>query len=301
MQIARLLEIVFLLINHKKMTAHELAQRFEVSVRTIYRDVETLSAAGLPIYMSRGKNGGVSLWDHFTLSKTLLSDAEQDELLSALTSLQATSIGSAGTLTKLSALFRKQQDKWIAVDFADWSGKDHLFQALKDAILQRKVISFRYFNSARETTNRFVEPMQLWYKEKAWYLKAFCLTKHEPRLFKLSRMQDLAVSETTFAPRIIQDLPLPVQTTRCPVTLTLLIHPAMAFRVLDEFAPQDVQVQEDGYYLVTVTYPEDEWVRQYILSYGQYAAVLAPDYIRSDIRQRLEAALKQYDSSQTFL
>lgn len=295
MQLARLFEIVFLLMNQKKITAQQLAQRFEVSVRTIYRDVESLSAAGIPIYMSRGKNGGISLWDHFTLSKTLLSDAEQDELLSALASLQATNMGFAdGTLMKLSALFRKQQDKWIEVDFADWSGNHSLFQSLKDAILQHKIISFRYSGSALTTSSRSVEPVQLWYKEKAWYLKAFCLMKQQPRLFKLSRMQDLHVTAQTFTPRMIDDLPMPIHSTRNPVTLTLLIHPDMAFRVLDEFSPQDVVVQEDGYFLVTVTYPEDEWVRQFILSFGPFAKVLAPSHIQAEIRQRLRQALTQY-------
>ena len=120
----RLLGIVYLLLNKKTVTAKELAERFEVSVRTIYRDVENLSMAGIPIYTRKGKNGGISLMSQFVLNKMLVTKEEQDQILAALASLQETgALKEKETMSKLTDFFMAEPTNWVAIDFSDWSGR----------------------------------------------------------------------------------------------------------------------------------------------------------------------------------
>ena len=119
MQINRLFEIVYILLEHQCMTAKELANRFEVSVRTIYRDIDVLSAAGIPIYMTRGKGGGISLLPNFILNKTVLTESEKTEILSALHAVQAVNSNESKTvIQRLSNLFGEAQTDWLEIDFS---------------------------------------------------------------------------------------------------------------------------------------------------------------------------------------
>jgi predicted DNA-binding transcriptional regulator YafY len=154
MQINRLFEIIYILLSKKSITANELAERFEVSVRTIYRDIDTLSSAGIPIYASQGKGGGISLLDDYVLDKSVLSDSEQNEILYALQSLTIAQAPEADkVLARLSSLFNKNRANWIEVDFSPWgSDKNRTcrFTVIKNAILNRQVIEFNYINSSGE-------------------------------------------------------------------------------------------------------------------------------------------------------
>ncbi|EHB66073.1 helix-turn-helix transcriptional regulator [Paenibacillus lactis] len=167
MQISRLFQLVYILLKKGTVTAPELAERFEVSVRTIYRDVEALSQAGVPIYTSQGKGGGISLSDRFVLNKSLLTDQEQDEILFALQSLSAAQFpDSDEVFSKLSSLFRKNSTNWIEVDFSPWgSGQKQKepYTLLKQAIFEHKVISFTYLSSAGEQKSRRGAPVKLFF------------------------------------------------------------------------------------------------------------------------------------------
>jgi len=158
-----------------------LAERFEVSVRTIYRDVEVLSQAGVPIYTSQGKGGGISLSDRFVLNKSLLSDKEQDEILFALQSLSVAQFpDSDEVFSKLSSLFRKNSTNWIEVDFSSWGSglkQKELYALLKRAILEHKVISFTYLSAAGEQKSRRGAPVKLLFKDRAWYVEAYSFEK----------------------------------------------------------------------------------------------------------------------------
>ena len=136
----RLLGIIYILMNKETVTARELSERFEVSVRTIYRDVEALSMAGIPVYTSKGKNGGISLTERFVLNKMFVSQKEQQEILAALASLQETGAQKEEeTLQKLGEFFKEEPSRWVSIDFSDWSGRrKELFGQLKDAVLNRK-------------------------------------------------------------------------------------------------------------------------------------------------------------------
>ena len=142
MSVSRLFEIVYLLLEKKQITARALAERFEVSVRTIYRDVDALSAAGIPIYASQGRGGGISLTDRFVLDRAALSPEEQARVLTALKSLPGgDSPESRATLTKLSGLFGRREPDWLQVDLTPWGasgGGARRFDELKRAILERR-------------------------------------------------------------------------------------------------------------------------------------------------------------------
>lgn len=301
MQTNRLFEIIYMLLNKKTMTARELAEYFGVSQRTIYRDVDTLSLAGIPVYTEKGKGGGISLLPDFVLNKSILSEQEQNEIMSALHGLSnLRSAEASPVLQKLSTIFNKTATNWLEVDFSDWSfSNGGLFNDFKTAVLERRITEFDYYGASGSTygekTRRRVEPIQLWFKSKAWYLKGFCLIRQDMRLFKLSRIRDLSVTDEYFSERdLLTASPNPgsEERQRKDMTLKLKIAPEMTYRVLDEFG--GAEKQPDGSFIVTVTWQEDEWVYGTILSYGEYIEVLEPEYMREVIKNKLLKTVKKY-------
>ncbi len=299
MQIHRLLEIVYILLDKKKITAQELAGHFGVSPRTIYRDLEALSATGIPVYATKGNGGGICLLDRFVLNKSLLSEKEQLDILSSLQGLKALNVPDVeSVLEKLSGLFVKQDTHWIDVDFSQWgSGLEarEKFSKLKAAIIRKKLITLEYYNSQGETSTRRIEPLKLLFKGQAWYVYGFCRLKQDFRMFKMSRIQSILVQEETFHRNVPEqwwtepeDLPIK------KITLVLEISKSMAYRVYDEFAPEAICKHDDGNFTVTMTLYENEWVYSYILSYGENAKVIEPAYFRENIIQKLQRNLKGY-------
>ena len=296
---SRLFEIIYLLLSKERVTAKELAGRFGVSSRTIYRDIDKISLAGIPIYTEKGKGGGISLLPDFVLNKSILSEQEQSEILSALQGLtQIQSSDSDNVLQKLSTIFNKTAAKWLEVDFSDWSfEQEDYWGSFKTAILRKRVAVFDYYNTYSEKTRRRVEPIQLWFKSRSWYLKAYDLEKQDLRLFKLTRIRDLEISEDNFTERdLLAILPIDnVQSKhRKDVNLQLLIKSEMAYRVLDEFAGVIEEETEDGNYIVSLRWPEDNWVYGTILSFGEYIEVLEPEHIREIIRDKAKKIYEQY-------
>ena len=297
MQTNRLFQIIYILLNKKTTTARELAEEFNVSTRTIYRDVDVLSLAGIPLYTEKGKGGGISLLPDFVLNKSLLSEGEQTEILSALQGLQAVQATEAGeVLQKLSSVFNKNVTPWLDVDFSDWGGYGvEVFQGLKTAILEQKVAEFDYYSTYGEKTTRKIEPIQLWFKSKTWYVKGFCLLRQDVRLFRLSRIRNLHVSSKVFEQRNLletePDTPC-AQRPNSDVTLKLKIAPEMTYRIFDEF--EKGEPQPDGSHIVTVTWPEDEWVYGFIMSFGDFCEVLEPAHVREIVREKLTKMAKMY-------
>ncbi len=147
MQIHRLFEMVYILLDKKKITAGELAEHFGVSRRTICRDIDTLSTAGIPVYTEKGKGGGISLLPNFILNKSILSEGEQNEILSALYGLSSIKTDETNLiLQKLSTIFSKTATNWMDVDFSGWSHENDFFNDFKTAILERRIIEFDYCN-----------------------------------------------------------------------------------------------------------------------------------------------------------
>ena len=291
----RLFEIVYILLNKKMITANELAAYFEVSQRTIYRDLDILSSAGIPVYVNRGRGGGIRLVDHYILNKSVLKEEEQAEILAALQSLRAVASNEGDALlSKLSLLFNKDILNWVEVDLSDWGLEtEQKWAQLKAAILGRRITNFEYFGTQGQQTTRQVEPVKLLFKHKSWYLKAFCLDKQEVRLFKLSRMKNLRSSDQVYEPRKDHlKILIAEKQQKEEVTLKLHIDASMAYRVYDEF--DQVVKNEDGSFEVTATYPEDEWIYGFILSFGSYAKVLEPAHVRAIIVDKMKRMLENY-------
>ena len=300
MQINRLFEIVYILLDKKTITAKELSERFEVSVRTIYRDVDTLSIAGIPIYTNKGKGGGISLMDDFVLNKSVLSEKEQNEILMSLQSLNAMKfLDVEPVLKRLSTIFNKESTKWIDVDFSKWGSDDsekEKFNTIKTAIISTKIINFDYFSSYGEKTLRTVEPLKLVFKGQDWYLYGFCRLKHEFRIFKITRIRNIKLLDETFK----RDIPNDIwgegdkSYKNKMVTITLKIDERMAYRIYDEFHEENIVKNPDGSFNVTTSFPEGDWIYGYVMSYGDYAEVIEPKDIREIIKRKFEDGLKKY-------
>ncbi len=293
----RLFEIIYILIQKKKMTAKELAEKFEVSTRTIYRDIEALSSANIPIYASKGKEGGIGILDEYILNKTILSEEEQNEILFALQGMKKVrGQDEKDILEKLSTLFNKKVNDWIKIDFSYW-GKDNeqeeQFDTIKFAILNKQVIQFIYYNTKGEESKRMVEPLQIWFKDKAWYLISYCRNKQDYRIFKMARVKECKTLKEHFE----RELPKEESEDKCPlkmIELELEISKNMAYRVYDEFESNQITKKEDGNFRAKVECPENEWVYGYVLSFGEYAKVLNPSYARNIIKDKLQKTLKNY-------
>lgn len=297
MQINRLFEIVYLLLEKNTITARELARRFGVSVRTIYRDIDVLSLSGIPIYTNKGKNGGISLIDSFVLDKSILSEEEQNQILFALQSLEKLDISSEKkALEKMKMLFKKQNKNWIEVDFSNWGVNEkqsQKFEMIKNAILSRKVIEFIYFNSYGEETKRQVEPLQIWFKDKSWYLIAYCRLKNDYRIFKIARIYDVEILDEIFERELVKDAQSKKPEFKI-ISLTLEISKERAYRVYDDFEKENISKSEDGDFIINVDYPENDWVYEYILSYGEFAKVLSPQYAKDIIKEKIKEMQKNY-------
>lgn len=209
MQISRLFEIVYLLLERRSVTARELAERFEVSPRTIYRDVDALAQAGIPVYADRGQGGGIRLMEQFVLNKSLLSVKERRELLASVQGMQAVREEEVQPLLeKLSSLFGAEREDWIEVDFSPWTSSGELgkyFQLLKEAILNRQVVCFSYSAANGSTVERTAEPHRLFFRGYDWYLLAWCRIRSDFRYFKLTRMRGLATLPEHFEKRNIPE------------------------------------------------------------------------------------------------
>ncbi len=301
MQISRMFEIVYLLLDGGRPTAASLAERFEVSSRTILRDVEALAEAGMPVYAERGRGGGIRLMEGFVLSKSLLTKEDQREVLAALQGFAATRSGGLAVLGRLSALWGGEEKPWIDVDFSEWSQDNRrAFNEIKAAILSRKPLRFDYYASNGEMTSRTVEPRLLWFKHRAWYLLAFCRARRAERLFRLTRIKRLQTLDEAFHPRGDPPAaePPPEAPRHPPVTVTLRFDAPM-YRVWDEFDEQSIQRNADGSVTATATFPEDDWVYGFILSFGPRVEVIGPPHVRAAIQDLLQKNLALYHENRT--
>lgn len=295
----RLFEILYILLQKRKTTAKELAQHFEVSSRTIYRDIDTLSMAGIPIYTNKGKHGGICIMENYVLQKSLFTDEEQQKLMTALQCYKVADREEITTLmTKLSATFSKHQINWIDVDFSDWNNdkqRQIIFETLKDAILQKNIITFVYHNAQGVNSKRCVEPLQLKFKGQAWYLLGYCREKENERYFKLRRIKDINITKEHFervyeSKRQEESVAYQVRKER----VKLRIKAAQAFRVFDEFDEKSYTMDDHGDFLISCDFVISDWIYGYILSYGEDIEVLEPVALKDYIIKKCHAILENY-------
>ena len=302
-----MISIIYIILNKGTVTAGELAERFEVSVRTIYRDVEQLSMAGIPIYAKKGKNGGISLTESFVLDKMMISEEEQQRILAALASLRETGAREEEEiLRKLGDFFKAEARDWVAIDFSDWGGRrKELYETLREAILTRHVMTFDYYGQYGELSSRTVEPVQLLFKEYTWYLRAYCRKRQAMRLFKVLRMKRVEMLDEVFAAErkhsedvaYSSDSPSAGEKVTKPVESVQIIFEVAkkeAYRIYDRFDEEEITVLPDGNFRICITYPLDDWTYGLLLSFGPSVKVLSPEFVKEELVRRIEEMQKKY-------
>lgn len=301
---SRLFKIIYYLLDKVQVSATELAEVCEVSVRTIYRDIDMLSGAGIPIYANTGRNGGIRLQDHFVLRNAILSEKEKQEILMGVQSLSAIQYPATDDiLVKLGAVFQIAQANWIEVDFSRWGSvqekEQKVFGILKQAIFDRNVLEFTYYSSSGNSCRREAEPVKLLYKNKSWYVFAFCLDKSDYRLFRVSRMKEIVLTKKAFEMKAESSnlvLPIP-EDLGALLQLELNFPDECGYRLYDTFDDSAISKTASGY-KVQVALPENEWLYDFVMSFGDKATVLQPEHLKENIIKRYENALQHYRKEQ---
>ena len=297
MRDSRLFRILYYVLEKGKVTANELSEKFEVSVRTIYRDIDVISSAGIPIYATQGKGGGIEIADDFVLKKSLLSEKEQEQILIALRGLEGINKQYENELlTKLSAFFKIKNTNWIEVDFTNWqrgNEYDELFNDIKLAIINKNIIRFTYFSSNEKETSREVKPIRLLFKGWDWYVYTFCLLRNEFRYFKLSRIRDLKILDENFEDSYEDVVLIKEMEYKDTVRVKLKFDRKVAFRVYDEMG--DIKEDEEGNLYAEIELPNDYNLYNYIFSFGESVEVLEPIEIRNNIRDMINKMSRIYN------
>ena len=290
MQIDQLFELVYILIEKKQVTAKEMAKRFGVSTRTVYRWVEALSVSGVPVYALTGRGGGIVISENYTLDKTVLSEEERLEVVSSVKALDSLS-GSGATGQKLSRLVPSNTD-WLEVDFSPWSpegqGVRQLFGTLRECILKKRQVEFDYYGGSGKTERRVVHPWKLVYRGQAWYLLGWCNIRKAERYFKLSRM--INVKQTGRLANVMMQETGKAENTSVAseknptlIKIKAKISANKAFYLLDSFACSETKTGSDGSLIVTFTAPDSDWLIGNLLGYGADLKIISPKKIRDAV------------------
>ena len=295
MQESRLFRIIYHLMENGKSTASELAEKLEVSVRTIYRDIDVISSAGVPIYVTTGRNGGIQIADDFVMDRLLLSDKEKEDIITALKSVSIVDNYNSDTLLKLSAIFNTKNENWLEVDFSRWGIKSQdnaMFQTLKEAIISQKMLCITYANTRGELNERIICPLKMVYKAKSWYIKAFCMNKSDFRIFKLTRIIRAEKIGKNFRP-----MEFPREEKReikANYENVILRFPQnMAYRIYDEFEVDEINQEDNGDFIVSATMPVDNWLIGYLLSFRSSVRIIEPKYLKNIIRNEAKKVCEQ--------
>jgi predicted DNA-binding transcriptional regulator YafY len=303
--------ILLVLLNQEQVTAVKLAKHFQVSVRTIYRDIEALNMAGIPVYSQQGIGGGFSILENYKLNKEFLNEKEISSIIAAIKGVSTiihdvdldTIIEKMNTMSKSS---KESSSKELILDFSQWdSNKKQKVDTIKKAIDGNNVLSFNYTNFNNLNTERIVEPVNLIFKGYSWYLYAYCRTKGAFRTFRISRIMNLKTLEEIYLPReeaLLKkdDLSLwmnSIITDTRTIKLIMKFSPTVRAKVYDYFDETQIHFISDGYMKVEVTYPDDEWAYGFILSFGADVEVLEPQYVRDIIKEKSNKIYNIYNKT----
>ena len=294
MKESRLFGIIYHLMENGKSTAPELAEKLEVSVRTVYRDIDIISSAGVPIYVTTGRNGGIQIADSFVLDRLLLSDKEKEDIITALRSVSIVDDHNRDTLSKLSAIFNTKSENWLEVDFSRWGNKSQdntMFQKIKEAIISHKMLCIVYANTRGEVIERVICPLKMVYKAKSWYIKAFCMNKSDFRIFKLTRIIQARNMEKNFSP---MEFPQEKKETKVNYENVILRFPQeMAYRIYDEFEVDEINQDDNGDFIICAPMPIDEWLIGYLLSFGSKVYIIEPKYLKKIVYNEAKKICEQ--------
>ena len=302
MKVDRLVSIIMILLEKERVGAQELAEMFEVSPRTIYRDIDAINMAGIPVRSTSGVGGGFEIMQKYKLDKTVFSTADLSAILMGLSNLSNVMRGDelVNALAKVKSFIPADRAKdielkanQICIDLSPWIGNRNLqpyLEIIKTALLQSRLLSFTYTDVHGKKTARTAEPYQLVLKSNHWYLQGYCHKRNAFRLFKLSRMANLQMEEEIFTPRDYEkpqldfdDILATIQTE-----IKIRIHRSVMDRVLDFCAYEHFKSDGNEHYIVDFPFIENEYYYDILLSFGDQCECLEPPHIRAEIKRKIQ-------------
>ena len=300
MKIDRLIGILSVLLQEEKVTAPELAERFEVSRRTINRDIDDLLYAGIPIRTSQGVGGGISIAEGYKVDRTILTSKDMQMILAGLRSLDSVSGSSyyVQLMEKIqagSSEFISGRDS-ILIDLSSWY-KNTLapkISTIQDAIENRHLLEFYYYAPSGEG-KRTIEPYYIVFKWTSWYVYGWCLKRKDYRLFKLNRMDKVKETAERFS---VRNVPVPDLSSELKfprnIILKALFEPDMKWRLVEEFGPGCYEKQEDGRLLLIRDYADMDNLTMWMLTFGDKVEVIEPQDLRERLKTMAESMIKMY-------
>lgn len=298
MKIDRLIGIIMILLQKDKVTAPELAKRFEVSRRTINRDIEDISKAGIPIVTTQGSGGGISILDSYKMDKALLNDDELQAIFSGLKGID--SISETSYLTKMiEKLSEKnnciQVDDSIIIDLASHYQKPltQKIDIIKNAIHTGQCISFRYYYKKGECV-RCIEPYHLIFKWSSWYVFGYCLDRKAYRLFKLNRLWNIRLLDKAFTPREIpkNELQLDDYFSSDTIHLKAVFSKSEKYRLIEEYGVNCYSITDSDELLLERDFASYDNMRSWIFSFGDKVKILEPQQLCDDRKKQAAEILK---------
>lgn len=310
MKIDRLVSIIMILLDKKRIGAQELADIFEVSPRTIYRDMEAINMAGIPVRSTPGAGGGFEIMQEYKIDKKFFSSDDLSALLMGLSGLSDMIRGDelVHVLAKVKSFIPADRAKeielkanQIRIDLSPWTGSRNIqpyLEMIKSALQENKLLTFEYIAHRGNKTARTAEPYQLVLKGSHWYLQGYCRKRNDFRLFRLSRMSNLQIQEEMFTPRDYQKPQLDfddiLETMQTKIKLR--IHKSVLDRVLDFCSYEDLLPEGDAHYIVDFPFIENEYHYDMLLSFGNKCECLEPLHIREKIKCRIHDIAAVYES-----
>ena len=304
----RLLSIVMLLVNRKRMNSAEMAAYFEVSERTIYRDIDAIARAGIPVISFPGHNGGFGILENFKIDKNVLAPGEAASIITALKGL-ATALPDKSvreTLEKMKALFetpggknpeKKRETVFIYLTPYGMTGEDDTLNRIRGAVNENRLVRFSYFDIRRQESRRIFEPMAMVCYGYTWYVYGFCRLRSDYRMFRLSRIRKLEILEEGFEPRNVdlESRPWDViwgQDRLREITLEFSLDGKN--KAEDYFPAAGFEPLPDGFYRIKIKFPDDEWLNSFILGFGEDVRVAEPEVLRISVRDKIERMRAMY-------
>jgi len=309
-KIDRLVSIIMLLLDKERIGAQELADRFEVSPRTIYRDIDAINMAGIPVYSVPGVGGGFEIMQNYKIDRKVFSTADLSAILMGLSSLSGMIRGEelVNALAKVKSFIPAGREKdielkanQISIDLSPWMGNRNIgpyLEIIKTALQESRLLSFEYTDRYGNKTARIAEPYQLVLKSSHWYFQGYCHKRNDFRLFKLSRISNLQIQEETFIPRDYQkpqldftDIAASMQTE-----IKIRIHQSVMDRVLDYCSYESFSPDGDEHYIVRFPFIENEYYYNILFSFGDKCECLEPLNIRAEMKRRIHYIAALYES-----
>lgn len=309
MKIDRLMSIVMILLNCERISATKLAEMFEVTPRTIYRDIEAISLAGIPIITYSGVNGGISIIPEYKVDKKFFATSDISTLLMGLGSISTTLSHKEiiGTLEKVKSLLPKEQFKdielkanQITIDLTTWMGNKNFqpnLEKIKKALNDSKYLLFEYYGGNREKNNRCIEPYKLILKEGNWYLQGYCTLRNDFRTFKLSRISNLQISDSTFVPREFHGKQLDGSgwIDKRLITIKLLIDWPLREQMVERCGEENIKPYGNEQFIVDFPFVEDDLGYNILLGFGDKCECLGPENVRRELIRRIKKLSNIYN------